>query len=283
MKYFLFISIGVSLVACTNFHQTKEDKPLAKVGNRYLYASEIKGFIKPGFSKNDSLIMVGSLVEKWIRKQLILQKAELNLTDEEKDVNKELDEYRTSLIIYKYEQKLIKERLDTGLTQKELVEYYNENTSNFVLNYDIVKAQYIKLPLQSADIEKVKVWMQSGTENNIKQLESYCIMHNIKYEYFGDDWVNFDNIKMLLPAEILNNEQFLRSGKFFELKDSVFIYILNIKEYRTKGTVSPIKFVSKDIKSIILLKRKQKLINDLENKIYFDALDHNTFTKYKIK
>ncbi len=281
MKYLLFISLAFFSRWCSGFHENDKEKPLAKVGNQYLYSSELRGLIKPGFSKSDSMIMVASLAEKWIRKQLILQKAELNLTDEEKNVNKELDEYRTSLIIFKYEQKLIKEKLDTTVKPEEIIEYFNSNTSNFILNYDIVKAQYIKLLLRSANIDKVKEWMRSETAENTKLLEGYCLQHGIKYEYFKDEWANFDNIKMLLPVEISNNELFLKSGKFFDMKDSIFLYLLNIKDYKLKGSITPLKLVESDIKSIILLKRKQKLINDLENKIYFDAIDRNNFTIYK--
>jgi hypothetical protein len=281
MKYLLFVSLAFFSGWCSTFHETDKEKPLARVGDQYLYTSEVRSLIKPGFSKNDSLVMVASLTEKWIRKQLILQKAELNLTDEEKDVKKELDEYRTSLIIFKYEQKLIKERLDTAVKSDEVIDYFNKNTSNFILNYDIVKAQYIKLSLRSPNIDKVKTWMSSGSEENTKLLEEYCLQHVIKYEYFKDDWVNFDNIKMLLPVEISNNELFIKSNKFFEFKDPAYLYLLNVKDYKLKGSITPLKFVDRDIKSILLLKRKQKLINDLENKIYIDAIDHNNFTTYK--
>ena len=280
MKYLLFVSLAFFSGWCSTFHETDKVKPLAKVGDQYLYSSEIRGLIKPGFSINDSLVMVASLTEKWIRKQLILQKAELNLTDEEKDVKKELDEYRTSLIIFKYEQKLIKERLDTAVSQNEITEYFNENTSNFILNYDIVKAQYIKLSLRSTNIDKVKTWIHSGSEENTKLLEEYCLQHAIKYDYFKDDWVNFDNIKMLFPVEISNNELFIKSNKFFDMKDSAYLYLLYIRDYKLKGSITPLQFVERDVKSIILLKRKQKLINDFENKIYFDAIDRNNFTNY---
>jgi len=225
--------------------------------------------------------MIASLTEKWVRKQLIVQKAELNLTDEEKDVNKELDEYRTSLIIYKYEQKLIKEKLDTFVQSSELQKYYTQNISNFILNYDIVKALYIKLPIHAPGIDKVKEWMRSESEENIKKLEGYCFQYAVKYEYFKDEWVNFDNIKMLLPITISDNKQYLKNIKFIELKDTSYYYFVNIKDYKTKGSDSPLKFVESDIKTIILLKRKQKLINDLENKIYFDAIDRDNIKIYK--
>ena len=121
-KYLLFIFIFT--LSCSRL---KEPEPIAKVGNAYLYNSDIKGLIKSGLSKEDSLNMVKSIVDQWIKKQLILQRAELNLTNEEKDVSKELDEYRTSLLIYKYELKYIKENLDTTVKSDEVLNYYNLN------------------------------------------------------------------------------------------------------------------------------------------------------------
>ena len=281
MKIYILIILTFFTGWCSRIGETSKEEPLAKVGNQYLYPADLRGLIRNNLTKEDSVIMVASLTEKWVRKQLIVQKAELNLTDEEKAVNKELEEYRTSLIIYKYEQKLIKEKLDTVVQSSEMEKYYTQNISNFVLNYDIVKALYIKLPNHAPGVEKVKEWMRSESEENIKKLEGYCYQYAVKYEYFKDEWVNFDNIKILLPVNIPDNKQYLKNYKFIELKDTAYYYFVNIKDYKTKGSDSPLKFVESDIKTIILLKRKQKLINDLENKIYFDAIDRDNIKIYK--
>ena len=263
---------------CSLFKTSKKEPQLASVGNEYLYLSDIKGLIKPGLSKTDSLIMLNSLVEKWVRKQLIVQKAELNLSENEKDVAKELEEYRTSLIIFKYEQKLIKEKLDTVVDEKEIAQYYKQNTQNFTLSFDIVQAQYLKLPLKAPNLEKVKLWLKSENAEDMKQLEGYCFQYAIKYDYFNEEWINFDNIRMLLPVKLPFEDQNLRNNQFIDVKDSIYQYFVFIKEFQPKGSISPFKYIKNDIKSIILLKRKQKLINDLENRIYFDALNKNNFT-----
>jgi hypothetical protein len=278
MKIFVVILFALFTGWCTDINKPPKEEPLAKVGDTYLYPSEIRSLLKLGLSKNDSMVFMASLIDKWIRKQLILQKAELNLTDAEKDVNKELDEYRTSLLIFKYEQKLLKEKLDTIVRVSEINSYYNQNVSNFILNYDIVKVLYIKLPLHSPNLEKVKEWIVSELPENIKLLEGYCIQFATRYDYFNDDWINVDNIKALLPFNASVNEGF-RKG-LMEVKDSSFYYFVNIKDIITKGSVSPLKFVEGNIKSVILLKRKQKLIIDLENRIYFDALKRNNFSLF---
>ncbi len=257
MKFILILTLIFFTDLCSRIQDSPKDTPLAKVGDQFLYSHEIKGLIRAGLAKDDSTVMLTSLVEKWVRKQLILQKAELNLTEEEKDVSKALDEYRTSLIIFKYEQKLIKEKLDTAVSKAEIEKYYNENTSNFVLNYDLVKAQYVKLPLKTPKMDKLKELMKTENEENVKQLESYCFQYATKYDYFKDDWVNLDNIRAVFPVEISGSETYLKYTKFIEAKDSIYYYLLNIKDVKTKGNIAPLNFVDNDIKSIILLKRKQ--------------------------
>lgn len=277
MKYIFVLSILFLTNWCSKINKNSNEEPLARVGENYLYPTELSGLIKPGISKDDSLSMIRGLTEKWIRKQLILEKAVMNLSDEEKNVEKELEEYQTSLIIYKYEQKLIKERLDTAVTNGELQKYYNDNPQNFILNNNIVKALYIKLPIDAPKKDLLKEWMKVENEDNIKQIEEYCYQHAVKYDYFNDLWVNFDNIKMLFPYNAELSNQPLSTNKIYEAQDSLYSYILNIRDLQLKGSIAPYTYIEGDIKNILILKRKQKLIYDLENKIYFDAMNKNNF------
>jgi hypothetical protein len=276
MKYILIASILFFSGWCSK-SKNKSDEPLAKVGETFLYKSDLQNLVKPGLSKEDSLSMINSLTEKWIRKQLILEKAVLNLTDEEKDVEKELDEYRSSLIIYKYEQKLIEEKLDTLVTNGEMMNYYNENPQNFILNNNIVRAVFIKLPLNAQKILELKEWLKVENDENVKLTDNYCYQQAIKYDYFNDKWVGFENIKMLFPFGSELSDQSVTANKIYEATDSLYHYLLNIRDIQLKGTVAPYNYVEDNIREIIILKRKQKLIFDLENKI---ALDINN---YKIK
>jgi len=254
-----------------------EDKPLAKVGDTYLYKSELNGYFRSGTSPEDSIIMFKALVEKWIRKQLIVEKAKLNLTREEMDVEKELEDYKTSLIIYKYEQKMLKEKLDTNVSNAEIEKYYNQNIQSFNLSSPIVKAQYIKLSIKSPQLDKLKLWLKTDNPENVRLIDEYCFKYNVKYNYFNDEWISFENIKMMMPFTSNVTENYLSMNKLIELTDSTNLYLLKIREIKFSGTTAPLEFVKPNIKSIIILKRKQQLINELEDKIYFEALDKNKF------
>jgi hypothetical protein len=75
-----------------------------------------------------------------------------------------------------------------------------------------------------------------------------------------------------------NIEDYLRNNRTIEVEDEAFAYFISIRELIYKGQISPLEFEHENIKNIILNKRKQKLITDLELKIYNDARNHNQFT-----
>lgn len=268
------------LASCKEGQKKNQDDPVARVFESYLYSSELAGIVPEGLSSEDSATLVKDYIDKWIRKQLLLLKAEENLSTAEKNVEKQIDDYRTSLLIFKYEQNLIQQKLDTNISEEEIVKYYNENTSNFILNQNLVKATYIKVPKTAPDISSIRRWYQSDSERDIKEVEIYCYKYAAKYDYFNEDWVEFRYILNQLPELTTPPQNLLKTQKAVEMSDSAYHYFVRIYDYKLEGTVAPLEVVSSNIKSIVLNKRKIQKINQLEADIYNDALNHGNFTIY---
>jgi hypothetical protein len=279
-KIIIVLAGLMSITACTTLENRNREKPLARVYEKNLYPSDIQDIFPENISHSDSIILLQNFVDKWVKKQLILQKAELNLTDEQKDVRQQIDEYRSSLLIYKYEQNLIAQKLDTMISQEEVQAYFDENPSNFSLDDHIIKCLFIKLPINAPELYRVRQLYRSEREEDIQQLETYCYQYAVKYDYFNEDWVPFENITRELPSEVRNPERYLRYNRYIEQQDSLYRYLVNIREYQLAGTVAPLPYVEGRIKTIILNKRKVAFIRDLENNIYMDALNKGDFTVY---
>jgi hypothetical protein len=267
-------------LSCTQIETRSREKPLAQVFEKNLYPSDTRDIFPSNISRKDSILILHNYVDKWVKKQLILQKAELNLTEEQKDVRQQIEEYRSSLLIYKYEQNLILQKLDTLISDEEIEAYYTENPSNFNLDRHIVKALFIKLPLDAPDLWRVRQLYRSEREEDFKELESYCYQYGVKYDYFEDNWIPFTTITRVLPNEIRNPESFLRWNRYIEQQDSAFRYMAHLREHSLAGTVAPLPYIEQKIRSIILNKRKVQFIRDLENNIYKDALNKGSFTIY---
>jgi hypothetical protein len=280
ISIFFFI-LSLIALACVRPGKGKGELPVARVSNVYLYPSDMEGIFDPKLSPKDSTEIRRKFVEKWIKKQLLLQKAELNLNFEQKDVSKQLDDYRTALLIYKYEEMLLEQQMDTVVSAKEIEEYYNKNTSNFILNQPAMKGVYIKLHSNSPYQEKLARWIRSDNPEDLKQLDSYCFQYAKKYDYFNDQWIYFEILKKQLPLHTSDIDGFLKSNKYAELHDSVFNYYLNIKEFKLSGNTAPLNLVKEDISRILLNKRKMQLLQNLENDIYNNAYNRDKIEIYK--
>jgi hypothetical protein len=156
--------------------------------------------------------------------------------------------------------------------------YYSANEKSFLLNSNIVKALFIKLPVETPNIDKIKTLARSNEQNDLQQLEAICYQFAEKFDDFDEAWVPLDRISVELPEEINNEENFLRRTTFFESSDSTWLYLVTIRDYRLRSTLAPYEYVKDDIKRILWNSRRLEFIQSLENGIYNDALKENKFT-----
>jgi hypothetical protein len=280
MKAIWLVVIACFLSGCHKDPDKRSEHPLARVYNKYLYTSDMNGMIPAGITGADSASVVKDFIEKWIRNQLLLGKAEINLSDADKNVEQQMDNYRSSLLIYAYQQSYLQQKLDTIVTIKEIENYYNENKSNFVLVESLMKGVFIKVPVNAPELYKLRQWYRAEDTESIKKLEGYCYTNAKVYDHFNEGWVNLNEVLRMMPQGTGDFENTLPYRKYLEINDKDFYYFLYVKEIAPKGTVSPFALVVNDIHYIILNKRKVRLINELETSIYSDAQNRGNFTIY---
>ncbi len=282
----IFSSFLVAIVAATFLFTSciktdaNKSKVLATVHGKSLHLSEVEEIFPKNISPEDSLQMLVGYVDRWIRKQLLLNQAERNLTETQKDVSKQLDDYRSSLLVFKYEQEFIRQKLDTVIPYEDIEAFYSENTSNFILNEGIVKALFIKIRMDDPYYEKIKELYKSTKEEDIQTLDNMAYQVAIKYDYFNDQWIPFSRIIRELPDPINNPEQFLLRNRNIDMNDGTHSYLVSLRDVLGKGQQSPLSYEAQNIRSIILNKRKQRLIQNLETNLYNDARNHKNFETY---
>lgn len=272
---FSFVSIFL-LVACSSKEETKE-KAVARVFDSELYPSNLENVVPYGIKGKDSIELIKKFIQQWVQDELVLQYAKSNLTDEQLNIEKEVEEYRKNLIIYNYQKELISQKLDTVVQAAEIEKYYNTYSSNFVLKDNIAHVYYIKLNKKTPGIEKVKKWYVSNNPKDIDNLRSFCIQFAENYFLDDNTWLLFDDILKEVPIENYNTELLLKNNTNIELADSSFVYFLRIKGYKIKNSVSPLSFEKDNIKNIIINKRKLQLIDEMKREVYNKALDNKDF------
>lgn len=256
---------------------------MAEVGENKLYNSDLSEIIPSILEKGDSTMMAEDYITKWVKQELLIQKANENLTTEQKNVNRELREYRNSLIIYKYKNLLMKQRMDTTVTQSQVEEFYNQNPGNFNLNKNIVKAIFIKIPNEVANPSLLKSLTADTSDEGLEELKEYCLQYAKGFDIFIDNWIDFETVKNNIPQEIEDVEQFLTRNNQIELNDSNYYYLVRIQEFKLKNSLAPLTYLENNIKNLILNQRKIKFLKEVEDNIYKEGTRQNKFKVYSIE
>ncbi len=279
LKYSLLIVTAIGFARCGQPVQDG-DKLIAEVGNRKLYLSEISAVIPNNLVSDDSTIMADEYIRKWIRQELMLKKAEDNLSGDLKNVTRELEEYRKSLIIFRYKNELMAQRMDTAVSNSEIMEYYLEHSDNFKLNRNIVKAVFLKIPVEFANPEELKEMSSNTEQENINELRDYCLRYAKGFDIFTDRWVDLERVLNSMPTKIEDPEQYLKKNQFIEFNDSSYFYLVAIHDYMLRNEQAPEEYVREDIKSLILNRRKIDFLKELENNVFREGMNNNSFKIY---
>ncbi|NOX86387.1 MAG: hypothetical protein GXO86_10570 [Chlorobi bacterium] len=251
---------------------------VARVYDDYLYESDLRRLVPDNISKLDSIAFV--YTDQWIKTRLMIRQAEKNLTDRQLNFDRQLEDYKNSLIIYQYETELVRQKLDTLVTEEEIEKYYHEHLADFELKENIVKVQYVILDKEEELEDEFKKLFSLPDSISTDSLEFYSKEYAVPYFLDTATWVRFDDLLATIPIETYNQELFLKGNRFITLSDDRFVYLLKFVDFRIKNDISPLDFKRNDIRDIIINKRKVDLIKKLRADIYKQAILNKDFEVY---
>lgn len=265
--------LALTLGGCGLFNAETEREPLAKVGEKTLYLDELKAALPEGLTMADSSLFADNFIRQWATKQVMVSRAELNLSDQQKDVSRQLEEYRQSLLIYLYQTEWVRQQMDTVVSAAEIDEYHAKHTKDFDLQEDIVRALFIRVNPNDPEIENLKKWMRKHDDPELRSvLESYCIQHALSMHLNDQRWIPLDQLLSQLPTTAGVTASQARYQSFIEAVDSTARYLIDIKELKQKNSTAPIEYVRDNIASVIINRRKLDLMRQLERDIYDQAV-----------
>ena len=275
--FFLIITIPFFWSACNRLDN--KDKLLVSLYDKELYFSEIKNLIPE--EKLDSTTYVEIYIDNWIKKQLLLFQAKMNLNDALNDVEKQIENYKSSLLIYAYQQEIIKQKFDTSITKEDIKEYYEKNQEDFELKENIFKGIFVKTIYEVPKLNLLNKLFRSSEDKDKERLYEYCMQFANDYHLSDSVWIYFTEIANKIPLEIKNERSYLKNNKYYTYTKDSSRYFLFIKEYKIKGSISPLSLVQDRIRKVILNRKKLLFLKDLENEIYQKAIANNKIKIYR--
>lgn len=253
--------------------------PVVEVFGKKLERSDIEKIIPKGSSEQDSILMAHNYIKNWITRQLMLNKAMENLSVEEKDIEHKVEEYRTSLLIHKYKNKLIEQKFSLEVAEDSVKAYYDKYKDSFILQNDVVRAVFFVIHKSVSNVEKIERLFYSIKEEDQEELKDYCYTVARKYDEFDDSWVEVAKIVFLMPDNRKDLKNRIMTSKEIKSEDEDNYYYLKIKDLKKAGEIAPFEYVYSEILLILENKKRLKAENALEEMVNEEAM-RNRYVKY---
>ncbi|NCF30850.1 MAG: hypothetical protein GWP29_03050 [Bacteroidetes bacterium] len=269
------------LMGCNSITSSNQDRLIARAENHYLYRSDIERNFESFASEADSLVKVGDFINNWARQKLLYEKSLINLPQEKiSELTHLVDAYQNSLFINAYREFVLKSTMDTLTTQSLIGTFYEENKQNFLLKEPIYRLRYVSFPLDNVDGREITRRFKRYDTQDVKFLDSLSFQFS---NYFLSDsiWLNQIEVRERLGhLDQQQQDRFLKSPNYFEVKDSLVLYLFQLAGRLDRGNVAPISYVENTISNIVFNQRKLEFLRSFDIDILQDAIKTKKFEKY---
>lgn len=269
MKELCAILLVCSIVSC-NWGDDRADV-VAEMGGKQLTWNEISEVVPDNSSPEDSAALADRYLRDWITKQLIISKAETSLPDDLKSFEEMIENYRSSLLIYAFEQEWVRQKLDTVVSDQEIQEYYTDNEKNFQLKDYILKVKFTAIANDSKQIPAIKKLFNSPKPEDLVKWQQLCVEIGASHYFNEEEWMKWDDFVKQIPLDVFDVEGFLRKKGPIEFEKGTNLYLISITDYQLAGSKSPLSFERDKIRAMIINKRKMSLLETMRQDIYAKA------------
>jgi hypothetical protein len=246
--------------------QTKEsgeDFVIARVKDNVLSKPDLPHNLQNIKGTDSALLSIYR--DKWIKKQLLLQVAQEN-AETDPEIERMVADYRNALIVGKFREQYIDKHLDSIVTMEEVRAFYEADSTAFIVAGDLINATFIKVPSGVPELKKVKELINN---NDTLALQSFAI--RFAKTFFINEWVELHEIFREPAFQFTEKKENVKAGSYIEKTDAEYNYFLKVNSVVKAGEKYPLESRKEMIENLILNKRKLKLVNSLEQKLYFEA------------
>jgi len=258
-----------------------DDQIVARVGDNKLYLSDIQKIIPEFASPEDSAGFAQNYINSWAKELLFADLAAKQLSPEELDVKEQLEDYRRSLLKYRYEQRYINSRLDTMVSESQIQEYYDRNKKSFVLERPVVKAVFVDIKKDARDKDRLLDLMASEDYEDQVEADTLALRSALRYLDCSGKWTDI----LVLAREFgmpYTDMLTLKKGSWIKYEPENRSELLAAYVYDCiYSGPAPVEYCESRIRDYILNARKHEIVAGLEQDLLKDALENNNFVIYK--
>lgn len=246
---------------------------MAEAYHAKLYLSQLAAQIPDSYTPADSLQLAQILIEDWIKQQIILHEAQQALPLKSQNFEKEIAEYKNTLLVNAYFKLLTSDNSQFVVSDEELEQFLKKYESRYTVNREIIKINYVKTAKNSKLIKELKELLFDD-ERRIEEKQRIEELCADSIEYFLEDntWLYLDDIQNEFPIEIKNKESILSQNKYIETEDSDYHYLIVFLDYKSRRTINETEEEIAAARMMLTQQKKQDFVNQKIEELIQESL-----------
>lgn len=271
MVRFGFIILFAFFALCSCKEQFgDENLVVMEVGGESLYLKDVLASIPSGLNAKDSASAVEKYKKEWATNILLYNKAKENMPNTE-EIDILVERYRRELFIYEYQLQKIKQN-QKPIKQKEIEDYYYENSDIFLASETMVGGFSVVVPNDNPDLKELRKLFRGGDEN-MHDIEALCVKNGLRLDLFSEKMKPLSLVKRE-GMQIYDTKEFLAHHRFFESKGDNITTLLFINSSIIQGETLPLEQVKASLETILIERQKNLYLKKLASDLYEDALNN---------
>jgi hypothetical protein len=260
-------SLLVLFMACSG-----RGKVLAEVNGVKLYSTDAQEYMIIQKLSPDNPEHLERFIENWISQEVL--KSEIREAFPELHLKNEWSarEVQYQLNLFDIENNYIESKLDTNVSEQDILKYYRQNKSNYLDKSFIVRALYIRIPDSIPFTKNLETAFLLKNDKHREEVNRIGNLYATNFYFEEEKWIYFEDLVRDIPIPEGSKERLIVSkgnGIFVEDKD---VFFLNILDYRIKNTTAPLEIEKENIKKIILKQKTNELRKQI-NQIIIDEIE----------
>ena len=277
-KIIILIVALAMLSSCHLFEERRLSGSVVEYNGKTITVGELQS-ITSGLTAEDSARVAEQYIRQWA---INLIEYEIAKDQNNKTIEKLVEDYRRSLYLHEYEKNLIARRMPRAVEDTLVQAFYEQHQEQLILSETIIQGLLLVVPIGAPNMKDLhKNIQQPDSEENIEWIEKFAYQYAVGYELFLEEWKSANELFLHMPFErdYLNKQ--LKGKSQIELQDSTNVYLLQITDFYRQGARMPLSYARKEIENIILRQRQVEFVQRERELLYEEAIKQGKIKLYE--
>lgn len=239
----------------------KKDKSVAEYNHHRLYLSELRAMLPEGLSVEDSLQFCQHIIDSWLTDQIILEEAQKSLSLKDKNFDRQLAEYRASLLKQKYFEQITSDPKLFAVSDAEVRKAISQSQGKLLVDREIVQLNYVKVSQKSAPYAELKSILFDESRRGVEKatIEKLC-GDSLEYFIEDDQWLYWSDVQQEIPITLESSKNY-DFPLYFEKKVDDAGYLVVVLDYRSGQTGEESDEYFESMRTMLIQQKKNDYIN----------------------